>query len=395
MSRRSCYLWALQAVNGASKGVSSDVSPKRPASPVFSERICARLRLAPALLTVALLSAPAWAAPSEADRATARSLADKGQAALERHDYRVAYDCFSGADALFHAPTLLLGLARAQAGLGALVNAGETYQRLVSEVVTPKSPRPFIEAVESGKKELERLKARIPNVIIQVTGAANAEVTLDGSLVPRDTLGVKRPVDPGPHVVRAEAGGLGAGPVTVTVEEGQTTKVTLELKPVRQPAQAKPVGSAPADSAPAGSAPAGSAPAGSAPASKGAPSGLWRTLSIAAFGVGGTGVVLSGITGSLALVAHNKLASQCGGGTCPPSQEDELKKFHTLATVATIGFVAGSVSLAAGGILFFTAPKAKQSEVAGTRRTSRSSSRVELSVVPRVGAGYVGVEGKF
>jgi hypothetical protein len=60
----------------------------------------------------------AQAEPSDADRATARVLAHEGFDAQQRGDYSVAADRFLRADALVHAPTLLLGLARAQVGLG-------------------------------------------------------------------------------------------------------------------------------------------------------------------------------------------------------------------------------------------------------------------------------------
>src|SRR5688572_33383526 len=88
-----------------------------------------------------LLSAPAWAEPTAADRATARTLAQEGQHALESKNYTMAIDKFSRADALVHAPTLLLGLARAQVGSMKLVEAQENYNRIIREGVAPNSPK--------------------------------------------------------------------------------------------------------------------------------------------------------------------------------------------------------------------------------------------------------------
>ena len=48
-------------------------------------------------------------------------------------DYERAAELFQQAEGLMHAPTLLLGLARAQAGLGKLVSAHETYIRVTRE----------------------------------------------------------------------------------------------------------------------------------------------------------------------------------------------------------------------------------------------------------------------
>src|SRR3954471_15087061 len=85
----------------------------------------------------------ARAEPSASDRATARVLADEAGEALDQKNYEVAADRFGGADALVHAPTLLLGLARAEVGLGKLVEASENYQRIVREGVTPGAPAAF------------------------------------------------------------------------------------------------------------------------------------------------------------------------------------------------------------------------------------------------------------
>ena len=70
------------------------------------------------VLSFAFFSGAALAEPTAADRATARTLAQEGQQALESKNYAIAIDKFGRADSLVHAPTLLLGLARAQVGLG-------------------------------------------------------------------------------------------------------------------------------------------------------------------------------------------------------------------------------------------------------------------------------------
>ena len=79
-------------------------------------------------------------AQSEADRATARELAREGQAAFDRGDFETAADRFARADALVHAPTLLLALARAQNKLNRLVQSYESYSRILREGVPEGSP---------------------------------------------------------------------------------------------------------------------------------------------------------------------------------------------------------------------------------------------------------------
>src|SRR6267378_5282553 len=106
------------------------------------------------LFSLALLSPAALAEPTAADRATARTLAQEGQQALESRNFAVAIDKFSRADSLVHAPTLLLGLARAQVGLGRLVEAQENYNRIIRDGVAPNSPHSWAKALDDANKEV-------------------------------------------------------------------------------------------------------------------------------------------------------------------------------------------------------------------------------------------------
>src|ERR1041384_5444151 len=79
--------------------------------------------------TLVFSSVPhAWAEASAQDREQARKLASEGFDALERNDYATAEDRFRRADALVHAPTLVVDHARSLAGLGRLVEAHERYE---------------------------------------------------------------------------------------------------------------------------------------------------------------------------------------------------------------------------------------------------------------------------
>jgi hypothetical protein len=320
--------------------------------------------LIPLLVALSLSPTTAWAQPSDSDRATARTLANEGQEALDKGDYKTAVDRFSRADALFHAPTLLLALARAQVGLGKLVSASETYNRIVSEGATPKSPPQFVKAVEDATKELEALGARIGNLVVEVRGSDGASVTLDGEPVPNAALGVKRPTDPGEHVLRATAPGMTDASVKFTLAEGATRNVTLELKPPT--------------------------PGGGGAVDEAKPSSTQKMVGIALAGVGGAGLVLGGITGSLALNQHGELAKLCNAMTriCPSGQQDALNSFHTVSAISTIGFAVGGAAVAAGVILILTAPSPKRAEPAVARQGA-----VEIS--PVIGAGYLGVTGRF
>src|SRR3954471_17958179 len=102
-----------------------------------------------------------WADPSAADRATARSLAGEGYQALQDKDFATASDRFSRADALVHAPTLMIDWARSLVGLGKLVEAQERYEQIVREGVDPKAPKSWRRALTDANAELAQLKPRL------------------------------------------------------------------------------------------------------------------------------------------------------------------------------------------------------------------------------------------
>ena len=64
------------------------------------------------------------------ERATARDAANNGRAAFDAGKYEKAIDYLSRAEHLVHSPSHLLFMARAQAKLGRLVAAHETYLKI-------------------------------------------------------------------------------------------------------------------------------------------------------------------------------------------------------------------------------------------------------------------------
>jgi hypothetical protein len=344
------------------------------------------LRLAPAAIAVpsVLALAPRVAlAQSDSDRATARALGREGEAALEAKDYPTAEDRFRRADKLIHAPTLELGLARALVGVRKLVEAQETYNRIVREGVSPGAPAAFGKAVEAAKVEVEAVSPRLGMVTITVKGAGGAEVsgasvTLDGAAVNTASLGVKRFIDPGAHVLQATGTGFKPGELRFSVTEGQTVDAPLSLESAPQAAAS----ATPGSGAPEGA--AGATGTTQAGAETGTPHKGPGILPWIAFGVGGAGLILGGITGGLALGAHSTLAGECTATVCPASKQSDLDSYHLDATLSTVGFIVAGVGAAAGVVLLLTAPKGEN-----------PPAQAGLRVVPFVGPGSVGAVGQF
>ena len=330
------------------------------------------------LFAGALTPSLALAQTSDADKATARDLTIEGYRALESRDYTAALDRFTRADALYHAPSVILGLARAQVGLGKLVSAQELYSRAAHETLPPSASTASKKAVRDAQRELEALSLRVPSVIIRVKGSDAARVTLDGVEVRSAALGVKRPVDPGKHLITASAAGLATREITVTLAEGKSESVTLELKP--RPTEAPPAVVV-ALTAPAMTPPDPIPPeTGPIPA----PGSTRRALSFVALGLGGAGLLVGGITGGIALSEHGEIADSCAEGHCSLPQQSTLQPkidaYETMGAASTIGFIAGGALAATGVILILTTPGAK---------TPRAT------VAPIFGPGFFGAKGSF
>jgi hypothetical protein len=282
------------------------------------------------LLLVVLCSAgPARAESSDEDKATARQLGTEAQAAMAAGDFQQAADLFERAEKLYHAPTLLLGLARASVKVGRFVRAREAYNLVVREPLPPDAPPAFVEAQQAAQAEIADVEGKIAWVTIKVTGPDKPVVRLDGQEVPVAALGVKRAVDPGEHTVEASAAGYSAGNAKFSVDSAGHEEVLLELEP-------------------------GADTTGSG-ADEGA-GDTQRLLGFVSLGVGGAGLIVGVITGALAMDKKSTLDDACPEARCPASEQDNLDSYHTVGTVSTVGFIAGGVLAVAGVVLVLTAP---------------------------------------
>jgi hypothetical protein len=339
------------------------------------------------LLLPAFASGQAWA-QSDSDKATARDLGQAGQGALDVKDWKRAEEDFRRAEALYNAPTLLLGLARAQAGLGRVVEAWENYHRIILENVT--SPPVFAKALAEAQAEIGGVESRRSRVTITVPGVDAPKVTIDDVPVRAEALGIERLIDPGAHVFKATADGYVPANQSVVIPEGGIQSVTLSLP---RGSAADVVAGAPISGGIAGVAGGAAVPAAgsTSPAAPVADAstlsgGSWmKTGAFVSFGVGGAGLLGGIVTGIVALSDHSTLKDKCPGGTCPVTESSELSSYHTMGALSTVGFVLAGVGAAGGVTLFLLAPKGSPSVAPATG----------LRIVPYVGAGFAGATGTF
>ncbi len=229
----------------------------------------------------------------------------------------------------------------------------------------------WTDAVEDARKEVALIAPRLSWITVVVKGATGKEarvtLAIDGIQIPTAAFGLPRAVDKGDHAVTAKVDyGKGAEGAVHTEEGGKQT-ITIEVTLTPPPAGAK--------AAVAYVEPKAGPPPPPPPRS-------WAIRRTA--GVGGAGIVVGAITGSMVLGLHGTLAAACGtNGKCPPQDQSTLDNYNRDGLISTISFIAGGVIAATGAVLILTVPSRPQ------------APRVGFSVAPTVGGGTLTAVGSF
>lgn len=284
---------------------------------------------------------------------------------LDAKRFQDALDKISQAEALYHAPTHMVMRAEALEGLGRLTEALDTYEKLAAEPLSPTAPAAFRQATEEGRKRQIALIARVPSLLVLVSGAALSETTatLDGKPFALATDLATR-CEPGKHVLRLEAKGFRTIEQTVELaERGGVVKLDFRLEKETEP----------------------NIPVAPPPPPPPVPKG--RTLFVPAMvslGVGALSLAAGAATGAMSLSQAGKLEKKCASdGRCPPSAQDSIDQARLLGNISTATFIVGGVAASAGVVLLILG-KPKTPATGLLQRT-----------IPLVGPGMVGLRGEF
>jgi hypothetical protein len=341
-----------------------------------------------ALLCAALLAAPlvtlpevAHAQTDDATRASARELGYAGIKDFEAGNYAGASDKLEKAYRLLTVPSLGLWSARALVKRGLLVEGSERYRE-----VTRLKPEGGDVAVQQAAQaeaanELEALTPRIPWITIEVEGAPPESVSLkiDGVALPPQQAGAPRPVNPGQRKIQGVSGDERIEQ-SATFAEGERKSVVLKFAP-RPDGAAVPTPAQPAqpDGALAIPPPDAGAPPAAASTSSGGGGG--RVLGFVALGAGGVGLLVSGITGLVAVGKKGEIddSDSCDGLRCNPEETSLVNSYNSMRTASTASFFVGLGLAGLGTILIL----------------SSSSSGEKPSVGLALGPGSAQVRGSF
>jgi len=329
-----------------------------------------------ALAASLVFASTASAEPSAADKETARALMATGRQDRTSGDLQGALKAFVAADAIMRVPTTGLEVARSQVALGLLVEARDTALQVTRSQVAPREPAPFKVARDAAAALSDELLTRIPSLTITVTNApegATPTVTLDGAQLSAETLGSRRKLDPGHHVISAKAG-PSAGSQEIDVAERDAKTVDVVLTPSEAVAVAPPTTD-------------DSNPADERPPSAGRSSASIALLA-GGFGVAGAGIILGSITGGLSISKTNsiKTSDACAGNVCNPSEDADIGSAKTMATVSTVSFVVAGVGAVVGLVGLF---------VGGSPAPPKSEPEAKVRLQPVIGLGSLGLRGEF
>jgi len=294
-----------------------------------------------------LSAAPAWAAPSAAERETARGQMVEGDRKRDAGDNAGAIVHYRSAHALMHVPTTGLALAQAQAALGQLVEARGTALEVMGMAATDGEPAVFGVARRSAAELATRLEPKVCTLqTVVLPDSAPYTLQIDQTALPNAARSVPFKVNPGPHTVRVRARGFQPQSRTVDLAEGSTRELTFHLQPEAAPSAA--------------SAPAQAGPRLEVAASqRDDPGSGGRIRGWLALAVGGGALVAGATTGTLSWVAAANEKDRCDAqGVCDPARASALSRAKTLATVANIALPVGVLAIAYGVYELLTLPAA-------------------------------------
>jgi len=319
----------------------------------------------------------AMAAPSAAERETARRLMDEGKERTRAGEKERALEAYQKAHDIMKVPTTGIALAKAHQSLGHLVEARDVALEVVRMPRDNGEPTIFERARREAKELEAHVKPRIPTVRIIVKGGPATRVSVDGADVASLLLGEPVAMNPGKHTVVARNADGVEKRADVDLAERDAKEIDLAL-PVPAPVV---VTTMPPSGAPASTAPRDMAPeAGRTTAAK--------VLVFGGFGLAFVGLAVGGVTGALTLSKAGDVKPQCANGVCDPAAKGDLDSASSLATISTIGFAAGGAGVLCGVIgLLLPRTRVESTE------TALHSGEVRTSVW--LGPGSMGVRGSF
>jgi hypothetical protein len=285
--------------------------------------------------------------PSAIDLAQARQLLNQGLKLRDGGDVAGALEKFKAARALAETPITSTELGRAYMALGKLVEAREAFLSVARLPRRPEETDRSTAARGESAQLAEQVRARIPSLVVKVTGipADSVTVAIDGESVPAEARAEPRLLDPGAHDVLARSTDGRTAEMKVNLKEGEARDAELKIVPAASPP--------PPDMASSGAAllnkSVHSAPLGASPVDSG------YTQRVTGLVLGGAGLLGLGASGVLGLVAKSQ-DNAAAAEPFPAKHNDSVNAWHLATTATIVAGVSGAFVLG-GVVVWFTQPQ--------------------------------------
>jgi len=312
----------------------------------------------------------------------AEELFQQGRRALEAHDCAEASVKLTASLQLEPAVGTLISLAECEEETQKLAGARLHWQQaaiLADAKNDPLRRGPF------ARRMFEAVDPRVPRLLVRLAPSAPASSVFqrDDLALGRATLGIEVPVDPGAHIVAVSAPGRETRRYSVQLGEGEHKVLDVEPGPEMMTARA--VGDLPTAEHSAASvqatAEAAAVPQATSDRARGSSLGRPPTLAYVSGTVGIVGLVAGSYFGMRTFSQWSKAKadcqSSCGPGSPARSEQSDAAQSATLSTVS---FCIGGAALAAGMVLWITAPSVEPTS--------------NISLVPALGTDQVGLVAK-
>ena len=303
----------------------------------------------------------AAAAPTAAEKETARKLVKEGRKKLKGGEVDSAIEDFESAHEIMGVPTTGLQLGKAQIEAHLLVEARDTLLAVTRIPEEGREPWQYKKARKDAKKLAKDIEPRIPQLELELIGrpeGSELSLTIDGDDISMAAIDVPLSLNPGDHVVVVRSG-KNERRVEVNLSEGEKSSVTLDVSGLiekEEPKKDEP---------------------------KEEPSGGPSALVYVGYGVAGAGLLVGGVTGFMTLSKGSDLDDQCVDNRCPPSAHDDVDAGQTLGTISTVSFIVAGAGAALGTWALLSTDEPEKDEPP------------KASASLWIGAGSAGVRGRF
>jgi PEGA domain len=308
------------------------------------------------LVGAALLLAPipvAAQSTQPSELAAARSLFNEARELEKQGQWAEALTTLEAVASVRMTAQVRFHIALCHEHIGKLVAARNGFETARREAREEKAEQVLLESTE----HIEALEARIPSVRIKLSEQPpGLSVLIDGDEIQTGLLAVPIPLDPGEHRVRVTAPGHEDVERIVSLEEGATQDLAIEMQPLPAPVAAKPKPMTQAPIAP-------SPPPKQESTRDGNVTSGDPTLGWVLVGTGGALLVGSAVSAIVRSSAISDIDDSCPSHTgCDPSLKDTRDQAQTFGTLAAVLGGLGVATVGAGGYLVWSSSPGQADE---------------------------------